>query len=82
VFNIGSGRGASLNELVELISEVVGERPAVEYEPGRSLDVPVSVLSIRRAREELGWYPETELGEGIARTWEWICSLSEERVKS
>ena len=82
VFNIGSGRGASLNELVELISEVVGERPAVEYEPGRSLDVPVSVLSIRRAREELGWDPETELGEGIARTWDWICSLSEERVKS
>jgi UDP-glucose 4-epimerase len=82
VFNIGSGRGASLNELIEHISGVVGERPAVEYLPARSLDVPVSVLSIRRARKELDWGPQTELGEGIARTWDWISTLSESRVES
>ena len=82
VFNIGSGRGASLNELIELISGLVGERPAVEYQPARPLDVPVSLLGIRRAREELGWGPRTDLSEGVARTWDWIRSLSESRVRS
>ena len=81
VLNIGSGRGTSLNELVRLIAEVVGERPAVEYLPARALDVPVSVLDIGRARAELGWSPKTELAEGIARTWDWIYTLSESKVE-
>lgn len=75
VFNIGSGRGVSMNDLVTAISEVAGERPEVEYSPGRSLDVPASVLDIRRAKEELGWSPRTELTEGISRTWAWILAL-------
>jgi UDP-glucose 4-epimerase len=81
VLNIGSGRGTSLNELVQLMAEVVGEQPAVEYLPARALDVPVSVLDIGRARAELGWSPKTELVEGIARTWEWIRTFSESRVE-
>ena len=81
VLNIGSGRGTSLNELVRLMAEVVGEQPAVEYLPARALDVPVSVLDIGRARAELGWSPKTELAEGIARTWDWVCTLSETRVE-
>ncbi len=77
VLNIGSGRGTSLNELVRLM----GEQPAVEYLPARALDVPVSVLDIGRARAELGWSPKTELAEGIARTWDWIYTLSESKVE-
>ncbi len=82
VLNIGSGRGISLNELVGLIGEVVGEQPVVEYLPARALDVPASVLEIGRARAELGWRPKTEPAEGIARTWDWIRTLSESRVQS
>lgn len=81
VLNIGSGRGASLNELLQLMIEVVGEEPVVEYLPARPLDVPISVLDISRAREELGWRPKTELAEGISRTWDWIRTLSESRVE-
>ncbi len=82
VLNIGSVRGASLNELIEFMAAVVGERPAVEYQPARSLDVPVSVLGVGRAREDLGWEPRTELGEGIGRVWAWIPSVSESKVES
>ncbi len=82
VLNVGSGRGASLNELIEFMAAVVGERPAVEYQPARSLDVPVSVLGVGRAREDLGWEPRTELGEGLGRAWAWIQSVSESRVES
>jgi UDP-glucose 4-epimerase len=82
VLNVGSGRGISLNELVGLIGEVVGEQPVVEYLPARALDVPASVLEIGRARAELGWSPKTEPAEGIARTWDWIRTLSESRVQS
>lgn len=81
VFNIGSGRGTSLNELVQLMVEAVGEQPTVEYLPARALDVPVSVLDVSRAYAELGWSPKTELAEGIVRTWDWICTFSESKVE-
>ena len=74
VMNIGSGVGASLNELIRIMSEVVGEEPTVEYLPARSLDVPVSVLDTGRASKELGWKPETGLTEGVGLTWCWISA--------
>lgn len=74
VMNIGSGVGASLNELIEVMSEVVGEKPTVEYLPARRLDVPVSVLDVGRASRELGWKPETGLPEGLGLTWGWISA--------
>lgn len=81
VFNIGHGEGASLNELIELMSGVAGARPEVEYLPARSLDVPTSVLDISRAQGEMGWSPKTGMVEGISRTWEWLLTLPEAGVR-
>jgi UDP-glucose 4-epimerase len=80
-FNVGSSRGTKLNELVAIIAEVTGERPEVEYVPGRALDVPANVLDVARVRDELGWSPRTELAEGVARTWEWVRTLAEDNVE-
>jgi len=77
VFNVGSGRGVSVNELLDRISEIVGERPEVEYLPARALDVPASVLDVGRAERELEWKPRTDLPEGISRTWAWLRTLPE-----
>jgi UDP-glucose 4-epimerase len=78
IFNIGSGHGVSLNELVDAIAAVIGRRPSVEYTPGRGFDVPVNVLDIRLAREKLGWSPQMPLAEGLRRTYEWMrrCASS------
>lgn len=64
--NVGSGRGASLNELLDLIRAVTGRDPDVTYHPARAFDVPRSVLSIDRAQAALGWTPQVELRDGIA----------------
>lgn len=72
VFNVGSGRGVSVDEILDLISQATRESPDVEYLPARALDVPASVLDIGLAERELGWRPRTKLSEGIARTWAWL----------
>ena len=76
VFNVGSGHGVSLNELLESISAVAGERPQVRYQAARTLDVPANVLDIRRAREELGWSPRVGLDEGLQKTTSWLRTLN------
>jgi len=66
-FNIGSGRGVTLNELVEMLQQWFAEPVKVNYRPRRGFDVPENVLDISRARRELSWRPEVLLDLGLER---------------
>ncbi len=68
VFNIGSGVGTSLIELIKQIEELLGRPIPVEYGAARPLDVPANVLDASLARRYLGWTPRTPLAEGLRRT--------------
>jgi UDP-glucose 4-epimerase len=73
LFNVGTGRGTSLTELVALCGKVLGKTPRVEYAPGRALDVPANVLDARRLGQVTGWSARVSLEDGIeslARAWE------------
>jgi len=70
LFNIGSGQGVSLNELVALLAEVCGRELTPLYTEARRFDVPAVVLDTGLAQRELAWRPHTGLREGVRRTWE------------
>ncbi|MEO8732129.1 MAG: NAD-dependent epimerase/dehydratase family protein [Rhodoferax sp.] len=72
VFNISSGSGTSLNELVQTLEDVLDAPVNREYKAGRGFDVPVSILCNKLAQKELGWAPAVRMREGIARTAEWM----------
>ena len=71
VFNIGSGEGHSLRDVLGAVEALVGRQLRVEWKPGRPLDVPISVLAIDRAREILGWRPATTFEDGLNKTIAW-----------
>ncbi|CAG9933556.1 NAD-dependent epimerase/dehydratase family protein [Candidatus Nitrotoga arctica] len=71
-FNISSGVGTSLNELIGMLEDVLGKSIEIRYLPGRPFDVPVSVLSNDLARDELEWAPSISMRDGIARVAEWM----------
>lgn len=72
VFNIGSGEGRSLNEIVDIVRMLVGRELRVDYHEGRPFDVPVSVLDISRARAALSWAPRLNLETGLMRM---LCDI-------
>jgi UDP-glucose 4-epimerase len=72
VFNISSGVGTSLNELIIMIEHVLGRDVARRYRPGRLFDVPVNILENSLAQQELGWAPRVGLEEGIVKTADWM----------
>lgn len=74
VFNIGSGRGYSLNELVEIVTKVTGKATKVSYVSGRPFDVPINVLDVSQAKTHLGWIPTIEIDKGIKRMYEWMLN--------
>jgi UDP-glucose 4-epimerase len=72
IFNIGSGTGASINQVLEALAAVTGRDLDVHYTEARRFDVPVNVLDISLAKKWLGWEPATGLADGLSRTWSWI----------
>lgn len=78
IFNIGSGRGQSLNEVLDAITRITGLPVNRRYSPGRAFDVPASVLSIERAKQFLGWSPKRGFEEGLTRFAEWLQQNPEE----
>ena len=67
LFNVGSGEGLSLNQLVDLLGSELQRPLAVEYLPARGFDVPTNVLCIERAQRCLGWSPQVPVAEGLHR---------------
>lgn len=72
IFNIGSGVGRSLNELLDELETVLGRAVKRIYQTGRPFDVPANVLNIDRASRQLSWRPGVEFREGIKRTLAWM----------
>lgn len=71
VFNIGSGRGHSLNEVLQTLEDITGLPARRNYLAGRSFDVPSNVLCIERATSELHWAPRVPFEEGLRKFAEW-----------
>lgn len=67
IFNIGSGAGTSVKELLSIIQELFPRRVDISYDESRRIDVPYNVLDIAKAKSELGWTPRIPLKEGIRR---------------
>ena len=72
-YNLGSGEGYSVLEVITIAREVTGvEIPAV-IQPRRAGDPAVLIASSAHARSELGWNPEyTTLREIIESAWKWM----------
>lgn len=73
VLHVSTNTQTSINDLIRLMSELMGVQPAVRYAARRPNDIRDSALSNLRAAEKLGWRPGTLLREGLKRT---LASLS------
>jgi len=72
IFNIGSGQGKNLNEVIDVIEKVIDRKVKKQYIKSRKFDVPVNILDTSLARAELKWIPETSFEEGIKCFAEWL----------
>jgi UDP-glucose 4-epimerase len=71
VFNIGTGRGISVLELVAALNRQLGTDIAPRHAPARAGDVRHSRADITLARRELGYEPTVCFEDGLAKTLAW-----------
>jgi UDP-glucose 4-epimerase len=75
VYNVGSGTGTTLSEVLAIIARVTGIEPEVLAEPTPSTYVHRVVLDTDRIRHDFGYDEFVPLDEGIAATWRQIQEL-------
>lgn len=74
VYNVGSGQGVSLTELIKLTEAMSGQMVEINRRPSRRSDVEAIVLDATKLRQATGWKPQVDLVEGLSRTWQWLLA--------
>jgi UDP-glucose 4-epimerase len=72
IYNVGSGVGYSVRQIIEMAREVTGRDLAIIERPRRPGDQPATVASSERIQRELGWQPHhSDLRTLLATAWAW-----------
>lgn len=72
VFNLSTGMGYSLNELIKIIREELNIPLKVRYLPKRGFDVPVNILDNSKIKKESGWGQRVDIRAGINSVYAWL----------
>jgi UDP-glucose 4-epimerase len=71
-YNLGTGRGCSVREVIRTAEEVTGKSVPVQEGPRRAGDPPVLVAAAEKVQRELGWRPRyTDLRAIVETAWNW-----------
>jgi UDP-glucose 4-epimerase len=75
IFNIGSGVGHSVNQIIKYIEELTDKEIQVNYTKAREVDVKKVVLDVGKAKRELEWEAKININEGLKEHYNWMLSL-------
>ena len=72
VFNIGTGNGQSVMQIIKACEEVTGQAIKVQITDRRPGDPPALVADPAKLKTQLGWEPKyTDIRDTIATAWKW-----------
>lgn len=71
IFNIGTGKGTSVNDLYLTLKELLKFGKDAKYAPARAGELFRSVLSAKKIKRELGWKAKNSIKKGLKQTLKW-----------
>ena len=74
VFNLGSGNGYSVRQIIETARRITGREIRATAEPRRGGDPSILIASNKKAAELLGWHPALGLDQIVSDAWAWHSS--------
>lgn len=76
-FNIGTGVETSVNDLVDIFSQILGREVGHQHVEPRRGDVSRNVLQCNRVYSQMHWQPNTKIKDGILKTFEHFKKISQ-----
>jgi UDP-glucose 4-epimerase len=71
IFNVGTGKGTSVNDLFSRLKEVMKFEKEAIYAPARTGELFRSVLNCKKIKKELDWKAKTSIKKGLKLTLKW-----------
>lgn len=71
-YNVGSGKGTSVNDILKIIKKVTGKNFKINYSEKRKIDSKHNALNTTKLKKTIKWENLTPLEKGIRKTWETI----------
>lgn len=71
LYNVGTGKDITIKELAETIQKITGHKGKIEWDSSKPDGTPRKLMDVSKMKQE-GWTYDTELEEGIKRTYEWF----------
>jgi len=71
VFNIGTGKGSSVLEIIKAFETSTGEKLNYQIGPRRDGDIEQIYGDVTKSKELLGWQTELDVNEMMRSAWEW-----------
>jgi UDP-glucose 4-epimerase len=81
IWNVGSGMGRSVAEMIRLVEGVTGRPVPIRHFPARPIDVPAIVLDCSQIRRDLGWVARRPIEATIAEVWHSMGRHAQVRTK-
>ncbi len=72
VYNIGTGKSRSVNELFDILKDITGYEKKAVYESARAGELQISRMGVSKAKEELNWYARVYFKRGLENTVEYF----------
>lgn len=82
VFNLGTGKGISVLEMVNAFIDITGEKLNYKISPRRNGDVEQVYADVSKAHAELSWKATRTLHDMIATAWKWEKELNKKAVEA
>lgn len=77
VFNLGTGKGSSVKEVVSAFEKVSGQELNYKIAPRRSGDVVAAYADTGKAKDVLGWQTKLTLEDALESAWKWQLRLKQ-----
>jgi len=71
VFNLGTGKGYTVLEVIKIFEKISGEKLNYEIGPRRKGDIAAAYADTRKANDVLSWKAELTLEEALISAWRW-----------
>jgi UDP-glucose 4-epimerase len=79
IYNLGTGNGVTVLEVIKSFEEVSGKKLSFEKAPRRPGDVIAVYANNDKAREDLNWTPKFDLAAMMKTAWDWELALNEKQ---
>jgi Nucleoside-diphosphate-sugar epimerases len=72
IYNIGSGKGYSVNQIIKICEDITDKKLKIIYKDARKVDVKKNILDIKKIKTECNFIVNTSVKDGIKKTFEFL----------